>query len=224
MDASALLLTLQASTDTTGPGGYVVTLQNMFLLFFIMLGPIKALGPYFAATRALPPVEARRIALKVFALATISVVAGGLIGSAMLKKWQIGTPVMQLAGGLIFLLVALKMVMTQYDRPDDPPADGPPPIMRLVFPVTVTPYGIAALILLIAMSRDYSRTSLVIALVVAVMALNLLAMLFVRPIMRFLGPNPLQIAGAVLGVLQVALALQLIVGAMRGLRALPMLP
>jgi multiple antibiotic resistance protein len=48
------------------------------------------------------------------------------------------------------------------------------------------------------------------------MALNLLAMVYVRPLLRVLAV-PLQAVGAVLGVMQVALALQFMLTALRGL-------
>ena len=53
-----------------------------------------------------------------------------------------------------------------------------------------------------------------------VMVLNLLAMLFIREVLR--GPMLLilQVAGAVLGVLQVGLAVQIIIHALRDLHVL----
>jgi multiple antibiotic resistance protein len=71
------------------------------------------------------------------------------------------------------------------------------------------------------LASDGETVARVYALLVVVMLLNLLAMLFVREIMR--GPVllALQVLGAVLGVLQFALAIQIII---RGLRDLNILP
>ena len=52
------------------------------------------------------------------------------------------------------------------------------------------------------------------------MLLNLVAMLFARPILEYLG-MPLQIVGIVLGIIQVALGLQVIVIGLRGLGVVP---
>jgi multiple antibiotic resistance protein len=81
----------------------------------------------------------------------------------------------------------------------------------------VTPYGIAALIALLVNSPDAARTAAVVAILIAVMVVNLLAMLYVRRIMGGVIVLALQIIGAVLGVLQVALAVQMI---LRGLHDL----
>src|SRR5689334_10822105 len=110
MTANALPIMLQAASDVSRHA-YLITTGNVFLLFFIMLGPLKAIGPYFNATREMDSKALRTLAWKVFALAVATAIVAGLLGSAMLRKWQISDPVMEFAGGLIFLLVALQLVL-----------------------------------------------------------------------------------------------------------------
>ena len=94
--------------------------------------------------------------------------------------------------------------------------------LRLTFPLVVTPYGIAALIAVLATASidNPSAVTGIYALLVLVMVLDLLAMLFIREIMR--GPVLLilQVLGAVLGVLQVGLAVQIIIRGLRDLHVL----
>ena len=92
--------------------------------------------------------------------------------------------------------------------------------MQLTFPTVVTPYGIAALIVLLASSHDTSRTTSILAVLIGVMLLNLLAMLFARQIMGGMLAVALKVLGAVLGVLQVGLATEMFI---RGLRQLGVL-
>jgi len=222
-----LLELLQVETTLPAAGGaessmrYALGLGSLFTLFFIMLGPLKLLGPYARATVALAPADARRLALKVVALATLSVLIGGFAGAALLENWRISPEVLEVAGGLIFLLVALKSVMQQYAQPSaaapHPPAS--PKAGSLVFPLVLTPYGIATVILLLSLSVHGERTLLLVAVVLAIMLLNLLAMVYSQAIVRNFG-LPLSILGAILGVLQVALALQIMVVGLRGLGAL----
>ena len=199
---------------------YALGLSGVFTLLFIMLGPLKLLAPYAQATAALPNADARRLALNVVALATLSLVFGGFIGSGLLEKWRITAEVLEIAGGLIFLIVALRSIMQQYEQPRAAPVQpaAPPKAAALVFPLVLTPYGIAAVILLLSLSGDGTRTLWLIAVILVVMLLNLLAMIYAQAIMRKLA-LPLRILGAILGVLQVALALQIMVVGLRGLGA-----
>jgi multiple antibiotic resistance protein len=92
--------------------------------------------------------------------------------------------------------------------------------MRITFPTVVTPYGIAALIVVLTNSPDAARTAGILAILIGVMGTNLLAMLYGRRIMGGITLLALQIVGAVLGVLQIAFAVQLI---LRGLHELGVL-
>ena len=226
MSAQEILMLMQTavtSADAT-PAHYKLTYQNIFLMFFIMLGPIKAIGPFYGATGALALPALRSLAWKVFAFGVGAVLLAGLLGSQLLQKWQISPAIMELSAGLVFLLVALQLVLAQYGPPPHPAAPAAAPaavsgaqMMHLVFPVTVTPYGIAVLISLMALSGSFSRSLVILAIAVVVMVLNLLTMLFVRPIMHGLGMVTLQVLGAILGILQVALALQIMHGALQSL-------
>jgi multiple antibiotic resistance protein len=217
MSINATLALLQMAGATAADAqDYKIAPSKLFLLFFIMLGPVKVIGPYYVATKNLQPHELRKLSLKVFAFSAIAVLLAGLIGSGMMRSWEIDPIAMRFAAGLVFLLVALQMVLSQYQDPVMPSTgSGSPNVMHLVFPITVTPYGIAALIVLMALSHDLQRSILVLGFALVVLVLNLLSMLAVRPLMRWIGGVPLQIFGAVLGILQVALAVQFIMGAVR---------
>ena len=193
---------------------YSLGAAEVFTLFFIMLGPIKVIGPFFVATRGMGSGAARSLALRVAMISAVSIVLGAWLGVALMTKWRISVPVMQIAAGVVFLLAALAALSMQYRAPQ-PAASEPAGAMHLAFPVTVTPYGIAAVILLCASSHDAARMILVMGLALAVIVLDLLAMLGASWFMRHVGAVPLQILGVVLGVLQVALAITILISGLQ---------
>ena len=199
-------------------------LWAVFILLFVTLGPIKVFGPFMQLTHDADEAMTKRIALRAFALAVIAAVAGGFVGMFLVQNWQISQAALTLAGGVIFLLVGLSLVLEQYKPAHATPAPLPVALMaaalRVAFPILVTPYGIAAVIALLVNSPDAGRTAAIIAILIAVMSLDLLAMLYARRIMAGVAILVLQIFGAVLGVLQVALAVQMM---LRGLRDLGVL-
>ena len=91
--------------------------------------------------------------------------------------------------------------------------------MPLAFPAIVTPYGIAALVVLLAFSDGLEGRLTIGAVVVAIMVLNLIVMLAARRLAIVLA-FVLPILGAVLGVVQVALGLQIINNALQMLGVL----
>lgn len=202
----------------------LVEIGAVFTLLFVTLGPIKILGPFAQLTRDMDELKMKAIAVRAFAIAVIAAIFGGFLGQVLVENWQISLAAVTLAGGVIFFLIGLSLVLEQYQpsRVAPTPLQGEPmaAALRLAFPTVVTPYGIAAVIALLANSPDATRTASVVAMVVGVMMTNLLAMLYVRRIMGGVTVLVLQVLGAVLGVLQVALAVQIMI---RGLRLLRLL-
>lgn len=203
---------------------HLLGLGLVFTVLFVTLGPLKILGPFAQLTHDMDGATLRKVALRAFVIALVAVLAGGFVGQVLLQNWDIPASVMELAGGIIFLLVGLRLVLEQYQPAHATPAPLPPgpmaAAMRIAFPAIVTPYGIAALIVLLANSNEATRTISILLILVGVMILNLLALLFVRRIMAGVMIIALQILGAVLGVLQVALAVEMI---LRGLQSLGVL-
>ena len=199
-----------------GPG-------EIFTIFFVTLGPLKVLGPFAHRTHDLDDVTVRKIAFRAFIFATLAIIVGAFAGSKLAANWNVSVAAMTLTAGIVFFLVALRQLLEQYEPPHAAvaaplPASPTAAALKLIFPIVLTPYGIATVIALLAASTETHRTELIIGLVVAVMVLNLIAMLFARWVMSNATTIVvLQLLGAVLAVLQAALAIQIII---RGLQQL----
>jgi multiple antibiotic resistance protein len=199
--------------------------SQILILFMVTLGPLKILGPFAQQTRELEDPALRRLALRVFAISVIAVLLAAFLGSAMLAKWSISLPAIHIAIGIIFFLVAIRMVLEPYGGERAAPAPLPKEpwaaTLRLTFPTVLTPYGIAAVIALVAGAQDPARVRMILVLAMVIMVLNLLAMLFARKILRGVFLLVLLVLGAVLGVLQVALSVQIVIWGLQGLGVLP---
>ena len=147
-------------------------------------------------------------------VSTVVLILGALVGSAILSKWDVSDGTLALAGGLIFLLVALPMVIsapspaTEHDELPNPRKG----LYRQLIATLVTPFGLAALVLFVRLMP--SQTGPILAVLVAVMIFDLIAMVFARPLLKYL-TIPLQALAMIFSVLQVALALQEIVYGLR---------
>ena len=206
---------MSAAAGLIGPG-------EIFTLFFVTLGPLKVLGPFAARTHDLEPAAARGIALRVFVLSLVALFAGGWIGRALAANWEISRAALLITAGVIFFLVALRVVLEQYEaphahQPEPLPAQPVAAALQLTYPTVVTPYGVAALVILLASHRDVVRTEIIFGALFGVMLLNLLAMLCARRVVHGVVALGLRLLGAVLGVMQVALAVQIILFALREL-------
>ena len=191
--------------------------SEILILLVVTLGPLKILGPFVQQTRDLEGPALRRLTLRVFILSVVSVLVAAFLGTTLLVKWGISLPALLIAIGVIFFLVAIQMVLAQYgDRADIAPLPKDPwaAALKLTFPTVLTPYGVAAVIALLAATDDPARVRMILGLALLVMALNYVFMMLARKIMRGVGLLILQLLGSVLGVLQVALSVQIILWAL----------
>jgi small neutral amino acid transporter SnatA (MarC family) len=217
-----------AAETTAGP----VPLRHfpvgqVFAMLFLMLGPFKIIGPFFKVTRGADARLTRQIAVWATIFSALALLIAGFLGENILSSYGIPLPVLALSGGVILFLVALKNVLEQFEAPEPHTDDvGVPPaaamkvaLAPLAFPTIVTPYGIAAVVVLVAFSQSLESRLTIGAVVVAIMVLNLIVMLVARRLQTVLA-FVLPIFGAVLGVVQVALGLQIINNALRMLEVL----
>jgi multiple antibiotic resistance protein len=193
---------------------------QIFALLFLMLGPFKIIGPFAQLTRGADAGLARRIAGLSIVFASAALLVAALLGKKILDSYGIPVPVMALTGGVVLFMVALRNLLEQFvPHEATGPQDPAPPQMKvalapLAFPTIVTPYGIAAVVVMMAVSPDLDTQLVVGGIVVAIMLVNLAIMLLARRILPVMG-IVLPILGAVLGVVQVALGLQIMHNALR---------
>src|SRR6516225_641039 len=130
-----------------------ITWGMIFALLFLMLGPIKLLGPFAAATKDCDRVFRFRPATRAFLFSAAAVTIAALLGQQMLGNFAIPVLVLQIAAGLILFLVALQAVMHQYDVTRPPERTHPPLLAHAfyphAFPTILVPYDNAVFIILI---------------------------------------------------------------------------
>jgi len=195
-----------------------------FLLLFLMLGPFKVLGPFVKVTKNADLALSRKIAVRAILFSIISLVVAALLGGNIMNNYGIPVPILALSAGIILFLVALLNIIQQFN-PSEPNADSDKTpsltvaVNPLAFPIIVTPYGIAAVIVFVTLSPDLNSKLIVLAMVAGIMLLNLLVMLFARNLFKPLTLVILSILGAILGVIQVALGLKIIYNSWQALMA-----
>lgn len=209
-----------SARDTNAPmaSAYLLSPSQIFIFFFVMLGPLKLLTPFVRVTEEADERLRRGLAVRATLVATASLAVAATFGAKVLDAWEVSTSAMLIAAGVLLSWVAFRMVTAVYAPPETTgetagkTAAPPSPrlaVVPLAFPGVVTPYGLAVLILLVANAGSTTRLIEIIAALALVLVLDLLAMLFARPLLRWLGPA-LPIVGAALGVLQVALGVELV--------------
>jgi multiple antibiotic resistance protein len=195
--------------------------MQVFTLLFLMLGPFKIIGPFSKITQGADPKLIRQIAVRAMMFSSLALLLAAFLGQRIISNFDIPLPILAISGGLILFLVALLTIIKQFGTASSNEERILVPTLNialspLAFPIIVTPYGIAAIIVFLALSPDLSGKLYVGAIVLAIMALNLILMLITRHIYKFLAVI-LSLLGAILGIVQVAVGLMIIYNQFRTL-------
>jgi len=207
--------------------------SEVFTIFFVTLGPLKAMPVFFMLTREADQGARRYLALRSTLAATVIVLAVAVVILQLLAAWKISLPALQIAGGVL-LFVYASLVILQIGQPTPRTAQAIPPgtppdkrqlkslaLSPLAVPVIVTPFGLVAVLVFMGSAvGNYGAAAGVLGLLLLIMALNLVGMLVAGPVIGFVGTANLQILLWIMAILQAGLAVEAVLGALRKLGVL----
>jgi multiple antibiotic resistance protein len=201
---------------------------DIFILFFLTLGPLKAILPFSRASRGTDLDFQRTVAWRSIAIATVIAVVVALLAPLVLTNWHVSPPAVSITAGIILFVQALRIVMQAPAAPGSatPQTSPSPPspaiaVFPLAIPAILTAPGIAAIAVIISLNKhDLANMAIVIGLLLGVMVLNLLTLWNNETILKHGLAGILPVVGWVLAVLQAALAVQIIIHALRVLEVM----
>jgi multiple antibiotic resistance protein len=201
-------------------------LSFVFVIFFVTLGPIKTIPSFFRLTREATPQFRQKAAFQSALIATGVCLFISFIGVNVVGKWGVSLDALRLAGGLILLLSALKVVTMQPQAIGGQKVTAETPLSAtiglalspLTTPVIITPYGVVAILFFMVIAKgDMALKSQIIALIFLMMFLNYLGMLFADKILKVIGLPILRLIGWIFAVMQSALAIDVMLEAFKSL-------
>ena len=201
---------------------------DIFILFFLTLGPLKAILPFARATHGTDLAFQRRMAWQSTAIATVIALVVALLAPLVLTNWHVSSSAVSITAGIILFAQALRIVMQAPPAPGSaaPQTSPSPPspaiaVFPLAMPAILTAPGIAAIAVIISLNKhDLAHEAVVIVLLLGVMLLNLLTLWNNETILKHGLAGILPVVGWVLAVLQAALAVQIIIHALRVLEVM----
>ena len=197
---------------------------EFFTALFVILNPI-GVAPLFASlTEDMAAPQRARVALvtAIAVFVTCTVCAFG--GRFVLEFFGIDINDLQVAGGLVVLLIGLGMINAQPDRTRHTPAETAagrakpnPAVVPLAIPLTSGPGAMATAILSSAATRPWSDAMVIAA---TILVCSILVYVIYRSsgrLERVLGVSGMGILTRVMGLVVAAIAIKMIATGMRQL-------
>ena len=191
---------------------------EVFVTLLVITDPPGIVPVFLAMTSDRRPAERNRLAWQAAVVALGVIVAFALFGRSILQYLGVQLPSLQAAGGLLLLLVALELLTGKAADPADlERAKANVAFVPLGTPLLAGPGAIVATMLFVQRIASVGGAVAFGAAIVAVVAALWLAMRFSGAILTVLRPSGVELLTRIAGLLLSAIAVQLIVDAVRTL-------
>jgi multiple antibiotic resistance protein len=191
---------------------------EVFVTLLVITDPPGTVPVFLGLTRERPAHERNRLAWQAATVALGVIVAFALFGQSILSYLGVELPALQAAGGLLLLLVSLQLLTGQAADPEElARAKTNVAFVPLGTPLLAGPGAIVATMLFVQRITSVGGAVAFGVAIVAVVALLWLAMRFSGTILRVLRDSGVELLTRIAGLLLSAIAVQLIIGAVRTL-------
>ncbi len=184
-----------------------------FVTLFVVVNPIGAVPLFIAIAGTKGVVEQRRVARDAVLISAAILLVFALLGEPLLKALGVDLASFQIAGGLVLLIIALRMVLAEVRLVTAQEAAewSQPAVFPLAMPFLAGPATLMAIVLLtddnVYTVWQQAETSVVLLVVLAITYVCLIGASLLQ---RLLGNTGVNVISRILGLLLATLAVKAI--------------
>ena len=185
-----------------------MTTLSAALLLFLVMDPLGNIPLFMSTLKTVDERRQRFVVVRELLIALVVLVGFLFLGQYLLRLLGLSETALTTAGGLILMIIAIRMIFPTRDRSLKEEVEGEPLIVPLAIPYTAGPSAMATVLLL--MSREPSRWPEWLAAVLMAWAASAVILYFASYLARFLGENGLIAVERLMGMLLVTVAVQML--------------
>ena len=190
------------------------TFLSALVLLLLVLDPIGSLPVFIAVMRNVAPERRMRVALRESALAFAALLVFMFAGQAFLALMRLSERSLEVAGGVILLIIAMRMIFAS--GAEVYAADGKarePFIFPLAVPLLAGPSAMATVLLLA--SRQPERLLDWIGALTVAMLFSALVLLGADRVRRWIGSSMVSAVEKLMGLVLTAIAVEMILAGLK---------
>ena len=195
-----------------------------FAALFAVIGPIDVAVLFAGLTAKNSTAEKNLFALKGVIIGGVIIGFFGVFGLSILDALGITLPALQIAVGILLLLIAIDMVFARHsggssttkEENEEARKSDDPSIFPVAMPLIAGPGAIGAIIVLMGdTGGSFKLGSIVIAALLSVLAIQLILLVMAGQVQKVLGRTGSDVIARVMGVLLAGLAVQFMLTGLR---------
>jgi MarC family membrane protein len=194
------------------------TITSAFILLLLVLDPFGTLPIFISVMRGVAPQRRVWVALREACMAFAVLLAFMLGGRTFLELMRLSERSLEVAGGVILLLLSIRIIFASGRRLFDdeaatPSADREPFLFPIAVPLLAGPSAMATVLLLA--SRQPAQLMDWVAALAAAMAVCAAVLLASQPLHRWLGESVVTAIEKLMGLVLCAIAVEMILAGIK---------
>jgi multiple antibiotic resistance protein len=190
-----------------------MTILSAVITLILVMDPFGGIPVFLSLLKHSPARRRRLIILREMAIALGILVVFLFFGKLILAGLHISEPALNIAGGVILFLIALRMIFPRRQPEQDPPRGEEPVVVPLAVPLIAGPSTLATVILL--STRYPEGIARWLAALVIAWAVALLILLFADLLRKLLGNRVIQAIERLMGMILTTMAVQMLLSGVR---------
>ncbi len=186
---------------------------SAFILLLLILDPFGNLPFFIAIMRQLPKQRRLPVALREIGIAYLVLLGFMWGGQGFLRLMGLGQPALEVAGGVILLLVAIKMIFSTTSEIFGGGDGREPMIFPLAVPLLAGPSALATVLLLT--SRQPGQMWTWMAALSAAIVVTGSLLLMAETLLKWLGDSVMRAAEKLMGLILSAIAVNMLLSGLR---------
>jgi multiple antibiotic resistance protein len=185
-----------------------VTLLSAAVLMFFVMDPLGNVPFFLSAVRHVEKSRQRRVIARELVIALAVLVFFLFLGQYILDVLHISATALRISGGVVLLLIAMRMIFPTPDNSMREEVAGEPFIVPLAVPYTAGPSALATELLLV--SREPERWPVWLGAVLLAWFATALILYSATSVSRYLGDRGLIAIERLMGMLLITVAVQML--------------
>jgi MarC family membrane protein len=186
---------------------------SAFVLLLLVLDPLGSLPVFIPIMRNVPTSRRRWVAVREVSIAFAVLLAFMLLGDAFLRVMRLSERSLEVAGGVILLMVSIRMIFSAEGGVYGTPDGKEPLIFPLAVPLLAGPSAMATVLLLA--SRQPDRLLSWVGALVGAMAVSGAVLLLCERIRRWVGDSVVSATEKLMGLVLTAIAVEMILAGLK---------
>lgn len=186
---------------------------SAFILLLLVLDPLGSLPVFIPIMRDVPPARRRWVAVREVGIAFGVLFAFMFFGDAFLRVMRLSERSLEVAGGVILLMVAIRMIFSQEGGVYGTPQGKEPLIFPLAVPLLAGPSAMATVLLLA--SRQPDKLASWVAALTAAMLVSGAVLMLCDHIRRWVGDSVVSATEKLMGLVLTAIAVEMILAGLK---------